>query len=228
MAPRLQIVYNDPTNSGTYPTINFNPLTYRDAFNACSFQNKLNFANSGLSGAYKQLFRPVPKISSYEVPYNMPMERVESYIAFDSERGTQGHAYNPKEPVPKADWFTYLNPYNPSTRTYDIDGKFAEETLRIQNKYYPQGVSFCHPAFHPYFDQFGGSRSEQITPVVDIDPTIPPVMNMYFHVKKIGAEIKAKSGSSLVQQKLPPGIRSLQESTTPVKTIPETTLIVEI
>lgn len=205
MAIRQEIRNNDPTD---YQTINFNPLNFRTTFNVCSFQDKLNFANTGLSAAYKELFQPVSKISSSTEPYG---EIVEGYLASDPERGSVGNVYNSKEPKYYSNWFSYLNPYNPTTKTYTIDSKFVEETLRIQEKYYPNGVEPLHIAFDSFFDQFGGSRSLSITPVIDIDPTIPPFMNVYFHAKKISNEIKNKTGLNLTETKLPVGMKDLKK-----------------
>ena len=206
----------------TYPVINFKPTA--DTWNVCSFQDKFSFANIGLSGAYKALFTPVPKISNENSPGTDSLV-TNAYRAYDPERDTYGNVYNSKEPKPEPNWFSNLNPYDPVTKQYKIAPNMANTIKTIEAKYYPNGVPSPHPAFDPYFDRFGGSRSGNIVPVIDINPKIPPFMNMYFHMKAISNQIK-DDGSKLVQSQLPLGIESFADATQKMKSTPARTVTI--
>jgi len=143
-----------PDITSTNPGISFKPT--RTTYNVCQFQNRLNFANEGLSAAYRDFWKPVPRIEN---------------------------VFQQTLPDKQPNWFDELIPYDADTNTYKISSRFQTNAENIQTGYFPNRQYALHPALNPYWDSVGGFRQGR-TPVFEIDPTLPPFMNNYLVYKK--------------------------------------------
>lgn len=152
------------------PGISFRPTNA--SFHPCSFELKINEANAGLSAAFRELWTKVEDVSN--------------------------NLYQESPPQAQENWFSELL----NTR---IDSGITRQYKAIQDKYHPERVYAVHPALDPYWyqpDSFYGAvrggtrkglRDPYYRPVIEINPNIPPVVNLFNHYKQISDELLGKS-----------------------------------
>jgi hypothetical protein len=144
----------------------------RAAGNQCVFETKLNAANAGLSGAYRQLWTKVPHV--------------------------QNEIYQSDPPPSQTNWFTEL-------MSFTFDPGITSSYKAIQDKYHPTREYALHPALHSGFylpdSEYGtprgsvrkGLRDPYYRPILDLDVTVPPFINLYKHYKIVSSRIKGES-----------------------------------
>jgi len=174
----------------------------------CAFQNRLNFANAGLSAAYKEFWKPVPRITP------------RPYISGDSG------IFIPELPEKEENWFDALIPIDVFTQEYSIRSDFKDEADRIQNYYNPNKQYALHPALAAHWDSTGGSRNENNISVFEINPNFSPQINLYLNYKRISRILK---GESLVEQKIPKEAKiNIKQQTDYPKVAPQKTISIKI
>jgi hypothetical protein len=154
------------------PGIVFRNVENSQFHQACSFEDKLNNANAGICGAYKELWTKVPYVQ--KVLYR-------------------------EDPAPPQDnWFSEL-------MNFEISSDIANQYKTLQDKYHPTREYALHPALSSAFympdENYGserggvrkGFRDSYYRPIIDLDITIPPFMNLYFHYLEVSAKLKAEN-----------------------------------
>jgi hypothetical protein len=142
------------------------------AANPCSFELKLDFANAGLSAEYRELWTKVQNVS--------------------------GNLYQESPPPPQTKWFSEL-------MDFTVDSEISNKYKTLQDKYHPDRIYPLHPALNPIWyqpDSFYGSprgqtrkglRDPYYRPVVEINPSLPPLINLFNKYKSISDELTGKS-----------------------------------
>lgn len=139
---------------------------------ACVFETKLNGTNAGICGAFKELWTKVPKI-----------EKI---------------LYKEDPPAPQPNWFSEL-------LNFTIDPNIAVDYKALQDKYHPTREYALHPAlssifYHPDSDYGSnrgsvrkGLRDPYYRPILDLDITVPPFVNLYNHYKAVQRRLNEES-----------------------------------